>query len=170
MKRGVKWKPEQESPWEIPTSFGIPVVYNQHYPSIAEARGLFWNRTIVVGPLWMKLDPRTQRAIVIHEAKHCLAWHREKRLLMLAVLVSPVLLLPPMFIFVAALMAVLYAVAIYYGKQQETEADALAVEQGYGPELLAFVQRYVQDPIDTDHYHSKESRLAAIARAMKERA
>src|SRR5580704_5281501 len=84
-------KPDAPMQTEI---LGIPIKFDTFSPHVAMARGLWFNRYIEVGPKWALLDNRTAHAVVLHEAKHCLAFHMEQRALGFALLCLPLFLLP----------------------------------------------------------------------------
>src|SRR5208282_2409531 len=111
--------------------FGIPIKFDPYSPHTAIARGLWWNRHIVVGPNWALMDDRTAHAVALHEAKHCLAFHMEQRVLGFLLLCR-----------VAAAIILffgLFGIVEAWFSRQELEADAFAVENGYGVELLQHV-------------------------------
>lgn len=107
-------------------------VYDEQCERVAVARGLFFNRRIVVGPAFYDLPKRQQDAVLAHEEAHCRGWHLELRLL----------LLPLFWTRWARRLAA----------RQELTADDFAVEQGYGVELLEFLRHddggeYYPDPL-----------------------
>jgi hypothetical protein len=124
MKRGAKWRSLGEGLEPRPPQrvFGIPIFYNPQSKQLAEAKGIWPWKRIIVGPAWFSLNSGSRMAVLMHEAKHCLAFHLEKRLLML-----------PLF-WTTWVLKVTH--------RQEMDADAFAVEQGYGVELLGVIQRF----------------------------
>jgi Zn-dependent protease with chaperone function len=146
---------------------GIPVEYNPHHEGVADARGLIGNKRIVVGPPWLKLDAKVQHAVLLHEAKHCRAYHAEKRVGWLLLIAAPLVFLPVQILSVFGAIVALYAVAEWSNKRQEMVADAFAVEQGYGYEMARFVRNsHVPNP--SRYYPDYESRMANIERLIRQ--
>ena len=101
---------------------GIPVYFNPATTEVAYATGLWPFKAITIGPRWLELDEGERMGVLMHEAKHCLAFHLEIRLLLLP------------------LMWTRWVLRITH--QQEMDADAFAVEQGHGAGLLRVVARF----------------------------
>ena len=101
---------------------GIPVYFNPATDEMAYATGVWPFKRIVIGPRWLTLDTGERMGVLMHEAKHCLAFHLEIRLLLLPV------------------SWMNWVLRLCH--QQELDADAFAVEQGYGRDLLRLVTRF----------------------------
>lgn len=127
---------------------GIPVVADGASPWIADARGFWPLKRIVVGWRWFCLSEREREAVLLHEAAHCLRWHMEKRLLYL-----PLLFLRP-------------AVAKALCAKQECEADWFAAKVGYGAELAAVLKRF--PPEGGAFYPSLDERLPRLMEAIED--
>jgi len=72
----------------VDDAFGVPVRVDR-FPKrefIAEARGVWPFKRIVVSPHFLMMHPTYQRAVLAHEAGHCKHFHFEKRILALPVL------------------------------------------------------------------------------------
>lgn len=106
---------------------GIRVRVDWNSKRIADARGVWPFKCIVVGENWFYLDPREKLAVLEHEAAHCLNFHMEKRLLAL-----PWLLIDAHF-------------NIRMCIEQEHEADEFAARAGYGVELLSAIKKISGD-------------------------
>jgi Zn-dependent protease with chaperone function len=176
MKRGIKFQPLPNSPvWATTIErnqgeiLGIPVEFSSNHGSVADARGFFGRKKIVVGPAWLKLDERVQRAVLLHEAHHCKSFHLEQRIVLLILMVLPILLVLPWTI-IAVIFAVLgiYGMAQWVARLMEEAADGFAVEQGYGLEMARFLKSsHIFMP--KVFYPDFESRMRNIERAIKER-
>src|SRR5271154_6050423 len=145
MRRGVKFRSYVSEP-EKTEIFGIPIIYDPYSPHVAMARGLWFNRKIVVGPKWTMMDQRTAHAVALHEARHCLSFHMEKRVLGFSILCAPALLLPIKITLALILFFALFALVEEWFSRQELEADRFAVDAGYGVELLRWVMLHPQSP------------------------
>lgn len=184
MRRGINHMPlpttaplERGAPDIIPLDthraqiLGIPIEFHQHtkFPT-ADARGFFWKQKIVVGPSWMHLDPRTQRAALLHEARHLQRYHREQRIILSALLALPSLILIPWRILAAiAVTWLLYFAIEQLFRRHELDADRFAAEHGYGRDLLALVKRIGPPPTLPTFYPDYEKRCDALERAIKEK-
>lgn len=183
MKRGIKHIPLPNPPIEAGAPdiqpldarraqiLGIPIEFhpNTTFPT-ADARGFFWHRRIVIGPAWMRLDPRTQRAVLLHEARHLLRFHREQRVAMCVLAALPVVLFVPWPI----MAAVAGGWAIFMAMEKlmqrhELDADAFAAEHGYGKDLLALVKKSGPPPKLPTFYPDYEKRCDALERRIKEK-
>jgi hypothetical protein len=177
MKQGIYFKPnsgmssgaERGPGWYFPKVCGIEVIYKPESKyRIADARGFGKRAHIVVGVAFPRLQPRVQQAILHHEAGHILKRHREMRVLATAAMLAPLAFLP-----VPVLLPALAAASIYFlverlAQKQEVDADLFAVKQGYGPELLGFVQMVGPPPNVPFFYPDYERRCAELVRAMGE--
>ena len=130
---------------EMSELFGLPIVYNPAAKGFAYARGFWPFKRIEVGPAWFALGDRERVAVLMHEAKHCLSLHLEKR----------VVLIPFFWTEFAA----------HYAERQELEADAFAVAQGYGVELLSFLTRFRH--VNGEFYPHFTERADHLKRLMK---
>lgn len=110
---------------------------------VAEATGLFTRKRIIVGLRWYALPVEERVAVLYHEAWHCLAWHMEKRILML-----PLLLLFPGFV-------------TRICQRQELDCDRFAAEKGAGPQLRSYLARFPDIP-QLDYHPSHKERIAAL--------
>jgi len=152
----------------VPQTFeGVPVEFSPFHPHVADARGFWWNKRIVVGPTFMKLDPRTQASVLMHEVRHCKGYHVEQRVASLVLLGLPVVLLPlPIIIALLAFGAMWFLVS-KLGEGHELDADAFAAEQGYGVELLTWIRK--QGPLEMPFYPDFETRCKRLEAKIKER-
>jgi len=146
---------------------GIPVCYSEFHTGSAEARGFFWNRYILIGPHFMRDGHRVQRAVLLHEAKHCQAWHLEKRIACLIAIAAPLAFLPLRIVAVALAVGALYFAAAAFARKNELDADAFVVAEGYGVDLLEWLKR--QMPRDSEFYPTFEKRCSRITEGMKEK-
>lgn len=127
MKHGAHYYPfgQRESGMQvIPDRFevhGIPVRLNTASRHLAEARGLWPFKTIVVNAEFFGLDHREQYAVLWHEVGHCVHFHLEKRLL----------LVPVFWTRFAQRVTV----------EQELQADAYAKMRGYADDLARVLQQ-----------------------------
>ncbi len=129
--------------------FGVPVAYLPTSPLMADARGVWPLKRIVVGPRWMKIASERERlAVLAHEAAHCLKWHLEKRIL--AVLL---LFIRPQF---AARLCI----------EQELDADEFAARAGFGVELLSVLEREREE--SGMFYPSNAQRKEALCKLIEE--
>ena len=158
MKRGVKFKSYVSDPAKTEI-FGIPIVFDPYSPHVAMARGLWFNRKIVVGPQWAMMDDRTAHAVALHEARHCLAFHMEKRVLGFALLCAPLFLLPLKVALAIILFGGIFMLVEEWFSRQELDADGFAVDAGYGVELLRWVMKHPSNP---PFYPSFDARCKAI--------
>lgn len=149
---------------------GIPIEFHSNSALPADSRGMFWRRRIVVGPNWLKLDRRTQRAVLLHEAWHVQRFHREQRTLMLFALALPTLWLAPWSVIGAvALTLAIYAGVEWLAQRQELDADRFAAQHGFGNDLLAYVKRNGPPPTLPTFYPDFEDRCEALEKAIKEK-
>ena len=121
---------------------GIVVRFDEDFPGVAESRGIWPFKRIVVGARFFHMHGSTQRAVLLHEAGHCKLFHMERRILAL-----PALFLNPGF-------------ANDLCVRQELQADKFAADKGFGVELLALIRR-----MEGDHgrfYPSRERRIAQL--------
>jgi len=128
----------------VDDAFGVPVRVDR-FPKrefIAEARGVWPFKRIVVSPHFLMMHPTYQRAVLAHEAGHCKHFHFEKRILAL-----PFLILTPAWI-------------REFAHDQEIEADAFAATQGYGLELAAMLDQHVFG--ESDFYPSNATRSSRL--------
>lgn len=176
MKRSIRFTPTAGHPSDDGmlkplgdgiSIFGIPIEFNPYNPHPADARGFWWNRRIVVGPAWLKADPRTQKAILLHEAKHCLDYHMERRTVGLALLALPALLLPLAVVIAMVLFGIGFVIVSRFAENHELKADAFAADQGYGVELLAWLKKH--GPVEMPFYPDFETRCIELDARIKER-
>lgn len=95
---------------------------------VAWARGLWPLQWIEIGRDWFMLTPGEQEAVLLHEVGHCRGHHMIARWLLL-----PLCWLP-------AVQAL--------ARRQELAADAFAVREGRGLDLLRFIFRFNRVPDD----------------------
>ena len=135
--------PRANHNFNVPTEvMGVPIEVDAGSHLIADARGIWPSKKIVVGATYFALTEGEKRAVLHHEAAHCLKFHLEKRLLAL-----PLLFLRP-------------GIATSIAVNQELEADAFAAECGLGVELLSFLTRMVGK--DGQFYPARAERMAAL--------
>lgn len=147
---------------------GIPVEYHANHAGVADAHGVF-TKKIIVGPAWIRMDYRMQRAILLHEAAHCKAGHLQQRLLLLAaIFVPPLVMLPWSLLAVIAACGAIYACWEWLGRQQEKDADAFAVDEGYGLEMARFL-KMMQPEMPRIFYPDFEARMKNIEQRIKAR-
>lgn len=143
---------------------GIPIIFDQYSPHVAMARGLWFNRKIVVGPKWAMMDERTAYSVALHEAKHCLSFHMEQRVLGFALLLTPLLLMPWRVSVALVSAFLLFILVEAWFSRQELAADRFAAVNGYGVELLRYV---MQTPINPPFYPSFDERCRALEQAVR---
>jgi Zn-dependent protease with chaperone function len=179
MKRGIRFRSLPNPPVgdvvelftidKAASILGVPVEYSAHHAGVADARGFWWNKRIVVGPAWLKLDPRTQRSILLHEVCHCKGFHMEQRALGMILLGIPAVLLPLPLVLALLAFGAIYFLLYRLGVQQELAADAFAAEQGYGVELLAWVKK-MGPPLEPPTYYPPfEARCNKLEAKIKEK-
>lgn len=155
----------------IPTAvMGIPVRYDAECEQIAEAIGYWPLKSIRVGPLFKTLHLVERNAVLYHEAGHSKLFHAEKRLLASLLIALNLKLIWRVLCAPAAsdmeLMAMLPDNLTGIARKHETEADAFAVEMGFGHGLLEFLQRFGRAQNNPMYPHPLE-RIAFIQGAMK---
>ena len=127
---------------------GIPICVDLGSHLMADSRGIWWWKKIVLGASWFNLESTQKQAVLLHEAAHCLKFHLEKRLLAI-----PLLFLRPAF-------------ATEIAMRQEIEADRFAAERGFGVELLSVLSKFSHGG---QFYPTFKEREAALVRIIKER-
>ena len=148
---------------------GIPVLHDSASRTVADARGSWPFKRIVVGPYFCKLSMQEQNAVLYHEAHHCNHFHFELRLLLIALSSLPMVIVLPWQVLAAALTSIgLWAVALFIGRRQEFAADETAVRAGHGFGLLAFLRRYEATVISVKSHPSPQKRIERVIRLMKE--
>lgn len=147
---------------------GVPVEFSPFHPHVADARGFWWNKRIVVGPTFMKLDPRTQASLLFHEVRHCKGFHIEQRVAGLVLLGLPAALLPLQIVIALLAFGAMWFLVSKLGESQELAADEFAAERGYGVELLAWIRK--QGPLEMPFYPDFETRCKELEKRIKERA
>jgi hypothetical protein len=121
---------------------GIPVEVDTESHFLADSRGVWPRKKIVLGVSYFYLSEREKEAVLCHEVAHCKRFHMEKRLLAL-----PLLFMRPAF---TSRMA----------SNQELEADRFAAERGLGVELLQVIRKY---PENQGQFHpNRTERVAAL--------
>jgi hypothetical protein len=128
---------------------GIPVIRDPEAAQCAEARGMLVHY-ILVNDRFLELNARTRHAVLLHEAQHCIGHHFVYRML-----ITPLVMIAGFFLLIPSLVA----------SWQEKAADRLAVREGYGAELKAFLAR-VRDP-QPIFYPTPGERIAAIDKFMQ---
>jgi len=121
---------------------GYRIDFDPEMPRVAEARGIWPFKRIVVGRQWYALPDHERAAVLMHEAAHCRRAHFEKRLVAL-----PLFLLSPSFVKRMA-------------REQEIEADRFAARAGFGAGLIAFLRRF--DERESIFYPSHDERVRAL--------
>ena len=123
---------------------GIPVYFKPDTHEVAYSTGIWPFKRIVIGPRWLQLDTDERMGVLMHEAKHCLAFHLEIRLLLLPLFWTDWVL--------------------RIAHRQELDADAFAIEQGYGAGILRVIVRFREQdeyyPSFNDRYDAAISRLS----------
>jgi Zn-dependent protease with chaperone function len=149
---------------------GIPVRYDESFPNLAVARGFWPNKYIVVGPLFCRMTPRQQVAVLTHEEHHCRRLHLEQRLLVLALICVPALwLLTTREIAALLLTAGMVIFAEWLSHRHEFNADKLAHEHGYGVEFIEILMAMGAHDGSNDPFHpSHKDRIAHLQQLMKE--
>ncbi len=126
--------------------FGIPVFFATNCGRVAQATG-FWpfRKKILVGLQWFYLSPEEQYAVLLHEVGHCKAFHMEKRILYI-----------PLVIFPSLLKALC--------RQQELEADEFVVKNGHGEAFSKALDRMKKINFNEDYglYPTIEERISRI--------
>jgi Zn-dependent protease with chaperone function len=102
---------------------GIPVLVDIGGHFIAESRGIWPWKKIVLGFSWFVLTPREKEAVLLHEAAHCKMFHMERR-----ICAVPMLFIRPAF-------------ATQVAMGHELAADRFAASQGFGKELLSVLAK-----------------------------
>ena len=131
---------------------GIPVKVDRSSKRyfIAEARGIWPCKRIVVSPHFLLMHPNHQRAVIAHEAGHCKNLHMEKRILAL-----PFLFLVPAWI-------------QEFTHDQEMEADEFAARAGYGLDLAEMLDRHTFG--ESQFYPSNATRSSRLRELCNEMA
>jgi Zn-dependent protease with chaperone function len=170
MKRGVKFVPEEVKPVCFDPVLGVPIVYDPSYKQLAKAVGVWPWKRIVVGTQWMRLGPRTQVAVALHEVGHCRSLHLEVRLLLLAAAIVPILLtVPPLILLGLLCSACVWAFAEWYAGRQEFIADAFVVKHGFGVEFAQMLRNAGEHDSDLDPFHpSHAARIERITKLLQE--
>lgn len=128
MRRGISYvNPDLAVPGmrSVPPGYridGIPVRFDARSVDIADARGIWPWKWIVVGPKWLRLTLRQQTAVLWHEAWHCRRLHLEARI---------------------ALLPLCWTRFVHeLAEQQEFRADAHAAARGYAREMIEVIAHY----------------------------
>lgn len=122
--KNKRHKPTRDHLFNAPKEYlGVPIEVDIGSYLIADSRGIWPKKRIVLGATWFSLPIGEREAVLAHEAAHCKKFHLEKRLLAL-----PLLFLRPAF-----------AQSIAQG--QELEADQFACERGHGADLRSMLGR-----------------------------
>jgi hypothetical protein len=119
--------------------YEVPVVFNPRV-AVAEARGFWPLKRIVIGTAFAFLDWHMQRAVLLHELWHCRRFHMEQRLAMLP------------FCWLRRVRD--------YAMQQELDADAFVASHGFGPEMINVIRLYHFG--GGDFHPSPDVRIAAL--------
>lgn len=151
MKRGIRHQWIHNPPIgvrEIPVGMeieGIPVFVDRQYRGIAEARGVWPLKSIMVGPAWFGLDGDQQQATLLHEVWHCKRLHLEARILLLPFFWTK---------WVRRIAA-----------KQELAADDYAARNGYAMAMMSIVSLR---PASPPYYPTLSERLGRLARYLRE--
>lgn len=142
---------------------GIPIV-SVDEDIVAQARGVIGFKRIAVGNDFAHLPNAEQMAILQHEAAHCINYHLEIRVAIVAVLVGALFMIVDWRI-VAAMGLILTGVVAMQAlaHAQEYEADRFVSNIGYEDGLKAFLKRCLNLP-PSDLHPSPRSRLRALSR------
>ena len=124
---------------------GIPVDFDPLFLGVAYTEGLWPLTSIIVGAEWGALDARERQGVLLHEAHHCLAWHMALRILWAPFCWTKIVQ--------------------RWTREQELSCDAFAVREGYGLELLLFVNRRAGER--SVFYPSRDERVANILAVMQ---
>ncbi len=129
----------------------IPVRFDLRRDGIAWATGIWPLQSIVVGRGWFALPGGEQEAALLHEVGHCKAHHMSQRLLL-----SPFCWLPTV---------------QRLARAQEHAADAFAVHEGRGADLLRLIFRLRTAPrTETENLLSPapDERIRRILKLLQE--
>jgi hypothetical protein len=149
MKRGVPYKHvEGERDMCGYAIGGFPVFYDRACDTIAAARGVLWNRHIVVGTSWFYLSPEEQQAVLWHEVGHLKHFHLLRRLLWVPLFWS--------------------RIAHRVGVKHELQADAAAARAGFGEGMLRFISRH-HNGHPADFYPDLGVRVQHLQQRIKEK-
>jgi Zn-dependent protease with chaperone function len=148
MRRGIKFRPVSVDVHAPECFHGIPVEVDRKSPLIADSRGIWPFKRIVLGESWHFFPPREREAVLYHEVGHCKFFHLEKRLALL-----PLLFLRP-------------ALVTQISIAQELEADRFAAERGFGVELLSVLRKLGGK--EGQFYPTFERRAEALRAVIKE--
>lgn len=124
-----------------PVSFGV-----------AEARGFWPRKRIVVSDNFFRLPPRVQMAVIYHELGHVKHWDMERAVLQAFGAFFRWLVLGPV-------AAEEYLRACAHAR--EFRCDAYAAARGYGSAMIAFL-RYKVEPKGFDFHPPPEARVKAL--------
>lgn len=117
-------KPRRDHSYTAPKEFlGIPVFVDEGSHLMADSRGVWPWKKIVLGMSFFYLGAREKEAVLLHEAAHCRKFHLERRIAAI-----PLLFLRPAF-------------ATEIAMAHELEADRFAAERGFAVELLAALRK-----------------------------
>lgn len=127
------------------TAAGFEVFYDPHTTQVAHAAGIGRWRRIIVGSAYFFLPAGMRHAVLLHEAGHLRSHHLLQR--------------------IAWLPLCWTARARAHAAAHELEADAFVAEQGYGADLLSFVQRFDRGG---EFYPDVKDRCAALQKCLRE--
>jgi hypothetical protein len=130
---------------QIDEVLGIPVLYRPESKHIAHAVGI-WRKRIVVNVLWSTLPYDERRALLYHEAKHCLDNH----------MLARVKWIP--FYWTAG--------ARRLAHDQEIAADHFAFQMGYGLGMLRYLHRFRNDS-GSDFYPAPLVRCERLRQSLR---
>lgn len=141
-------------PWSLKTGtynaphrvHGYRVKVDLRTRCMAQARGIWPFKRIIIGENYFYLTPREKYGVLLHEAAHCKKFHMEIRLLAL-----PLLLINPDF-------------NIRLSKEQEHQADEFAAREGYGVELLSAINKIKNHSEAGMFYPTYEARVERVNR------
>jgi Zn-dependent protease with chaperone function len=148
MRKGVKFRPISVDVAPPEKYLGIRLAVDRTSKLMADSRGIWPFKRIVLGASWFLFSPREREAVLCHEAAHCKLFHLEKRMLLI-----PLLFLRP---------ALVTEISI----AQELEADRFAAERGFGVELLDVLRKLGGK--EGQFYPSFERRAEALRKIIKE--
>lgn len=134
MRRGIRFipdLPQEEGEGQLIVE-GVPVFYDAKFHQLAVAKGFFpFRKKILIGTKLWGLDWRARLAILYHEAHHCNARHKEKRI----ALVVCVALCPLVWPSIPRLFR-----RMAHG--HEYAADQFAKSKGFGLDLARALRAY----------------------------
>ena len=142
--------PRRDHCYTVPKTFlGIPVFVDEGSHLMADSRGIWPWKKIVLGMSFFYLSAREKEAVLCHEAAHCKKFHLERRIAAI-----PLLFLRPAF-------------ATEIAMSHELEADRFAAERGFALELLSTLRKLGGK--EGRFYPTFEARARQLTKFIKEK-